>query len=138
MVADFAWPEPDPPPFTTIAWRLAHVAIGIFAVRCAWPCAGPAIDCRSATYPASAEGALGLLAETCSGWVEGGCGLDDEALWVPGGDGQPFLASQPMAAVALHANREAIHHLAEVLLLRDLWRHRHPLGARAVDISHHG
>jgi len=29
-----------------------------------------------------------------------------------------------MAALVLHINREAIHHLAEVALLRDLWGQR--------------
>ena len=27
---DFEWPPPEPPPFTTIAWRLSHVAAGCF------------------------------------------------------------------------------------------------------------
>ena len=30
---DFAYPAPEPAPFTTIAWRLAHVIIGVFAMR---------------------------------------------------------------------------------------------------------
>ena len=30
---DFTYPEPDPAPFTTIAWRLAHVIVGVLAVR---------------------------------------------------------------------------------------------------------
>ena len=25
--------EPDPPPVTTIAWRLTHIAVGVFATR---------------------------------------------------------------------------------------------------------
>src|SRR5437660_1251888 len=29
-VPDFAWPEPDPAPLTTIAWRLSHVIVGLF------------------------------------------------------------------------------------------------------------
>ena len=32
-----------------------------------------------------------------------------------------------MAALVLHINREMIHHLAEVALLRDLYAHRHLL-----------
>jgi hypothetical protein len=24
---DWAWPTPDPPPVTTIAWRLAHIGV---------------------------------------------------------------------------------------------------------------
>ena len=30
FTCDYAWPEPDPAPVTTIAWRLAHLQIGIF------------------------------------------------------------------------------------------------------------
>jgi hypothetical protein len=30
---DFAYPPPQPEPVTTIAWRLAHVIVGVFAVR---------------------------------------------------------------------------------------------------------
>ncbi|MEV0923013.1 hypothetical protein AB0I31_14125 [Brachybacterium paraconglomeratum] len=33
MVIDFEFPEPDPAPFTTIAWRLGHVIVGVLAVR---------------------------------------------------------------------------------------------------------
>ena len=29
VTIDFAFPEPDPPPVTTIAWRLAHVIVGV-------------------------------------------------------------------------------------------------------------
>jgi hypothetical protein len=32
-VLDGKWPEPSPPPVTTIAWRLVHVAVGCFATR---------------------------------------------------------------------------------------------------------
>ena len=33
LVIDFEFPEPDPPPITTIAWRLGHVIVGIFGSR---------------------------------------------------------------------------------------------------------
>jgi hypothetical protein len=35
FTVDFAWPEPSPPPTTTIAWRLAHIIIGVFGMRAA-------------------------------------------------------------------------------------------------------
>ncbi len=35
VVADFAFPEPAPPPVTTIAWRMAHVSVGVFGMRAA-------------------------------------------------------------------------------------------------------
>ena len=34
-VADFEYPEPDPAPFTTIAWRMAHISIGVLGMRAA-------------------------------------------------------------------------------------------------------
>ena len=36
-VADFAYPEPNPPPFTTIVWRMGHMAIGVFGMRAREP-----------------------------------------------------------------------------------------------------
>src|SRR5215207_9861276 len=35
FTVEFAFPEPDPPPVPTIAWRLAHVIVGVLAVRVA-------------------------------------------------------------------------------------------------------
>jgi len=35
-----------------------------------------------------------------------------------------LLADYPFAALILHINREAIHHGAEIALLRDLYAHR--------------
>ena len=35
FTADYAWPEPDPVPATTIAWRLAHLLVGVFGMRVA-------------------------------------------------------------------------------------------------------
>jgi hypothetical protein len=44
--------------------------------------------------------------------------LDEEGL--AGRVGEPEHA--PVASLVLHVNREALHHLAEVSLLRDLYR----------------
>src|SRR5687768_7638306 len=33
IVVDHEDPVPDPPPLTTIAWRLVHVGVGCFATR---------------------------------------------------------------------------------------------------------
>src|SRR5687767_14172843 len=32
-VMDFEFPEPSPTPVTTIAWRLAHLIVGVFGMR---------------------------------------------------------------------------------------------------------
>jgi hypothetical protein len=49
--------------------------------------------------------------------------LDADALARPVGPTEPF-PDAPMATLVLHIHREAIHHLAEVLVLRDLYRER--------------
>ena len=54
-------------------------------------------------------------------WVDGVRGLDEEALWRPVGPAEGPWAAEPMALLVLHVNREAIHNLAEIALLRDLW-----------------
>lgn len=33
IVIDQEWPEPSPPPITTIAWRLVHIGAGCFVIR---------------------------------------------------------------------------------------------------------
>src|SRR4051794_27161378 len=38
---DWAFPAPDPAPVTTIAWRLAHIIIGVFGMRTASHFGGP-------------------------------------------------------------------------------------------------
>jgi DinB superfamily len=38
---DFAMPEPDPSPVTTIAWRLGHIIVGVLGMRVASHFGGP-------------------------------------------------------------------------------------------------
>ena len=50
--------------------------------------------------------------------------LGDEALAAPCGPAEGPFAEYPMAGLVLHINREAIHHGAEIALLRDLYANR--------------
>jgi len=52
---DFAHPPPEPPPVTTIAWRLAHVTVGVFAMRNHSHFGGPPADYVNWPYAADAE-----------------------------------------------------------------------------------
>ncbi len=122
LVADFEFPEPAPAPVTTIAWRLGHVIVGIFGVRNAAHFGGPPIDYQTAIWPPGAARALEALDTAYQTWVSGVRGLDDAALARPVGPAEGPFAEFPSAALVLHIHREAIHHLAEVLLLRDLYR----------------
>src|SRR5687768_15222630 len=60
-VLDWAWPEPDPSPVTTIAWRLGHLIIGVFGSRNANHFGGPPADYMTYVMPTTADGALAQL-----------------------------------------------------------------------------
>ena len=124
FVADFEFPEPSPPPVTTIAWRLSHVTIGVLAMRSAIHFGGPAADYPTWEYAPTAKAALADLDEAYERWTAGVRGLDAEGLERPIGPGEGAWAAHPYVDLVLHINREVIHHGAEILLLRDLYRNR--------------
>jgi hypothetical protein len=124
VTLDFAFPEPDPPPVTTIAWRLGHVIVGVLGARVAAHFDGPPVDYPTFAYAATAAEALTQLDEAYRRWAAGVRGLDAEAMAAPCGPAEGPFADYPMAALVLHINREVIHHGAEVALLRDLYRAR--------------
>jgi hypothetical protein len=126
VVVDFAVPEPEPAPVTTIAWRMAHVAVGVLGERAASHFGGAPISYATAEYSLSADDGLALLDRTYAGWIDGVRRLDRDGLQRPCGPAEGPFAAYPMAALVLHVNREVIHHGAEMLLLRDLYR-RHDL-----------
>lgn len=125
--------EPDPPPVTTIAWRMVHVAVGNFHVRASTffgdgsvPADAPMYDPRHrpATLPSSAAEGLDLLDRSYAWWRDGITALSDEELAEPLGPRGGFYSEDPMAALIAHVNRETMHHGAEMALLRDLYRAR--------------
>jgi hypothetical protein len=73
---EFAYPAPDPAPVTTIAWRLAHLIVGL-ATRNGSHFGGPDIgnaesECwRNFTYAGTAKQALEQLDEEYARWIEG-------------------------------------------------------------------
>ena len=121
---DFAYPEPDPPPVGTIAWRLGHIIVGVLGMRTGNHFGDRTIDYQIFDYAGTAAGALRQLDEVYASWVGGVRGLGIDGLARPCGPAEGPFADYPMAALVLHINREAIHHGAEIALLRDLYRHR--------------
>lgn len=120
---DFSYPPPDPEPFTTIAWRLAHVIVGVFAVRNHNHFGAPAADYHTWPYATDASTGLHQLDEQYRTWIDGVRALDDDGLARPCGPAEGPYADYPMAALVLHINREAIHHGAEIACIRDLYAH---------------
>ncbi|MEV0719721.1 DinB family protein [Asanoa sp. NPDC050611] len=126
--ADGPWPaEGEGPPVTTIAWRLAHIALN-FHTR--WSTffadhdAGDMFDPRHipADLPGGAADALAFLDDAYRRWHTAITGLDAEALERPLGGRGAWFAKDPMVALIVHVNRETMHHGGEVGVLRDLYR----------------
>ncbi|UGQ12672.1 DinB family protein [Yinghuangia sp. ASG 101] len=123
MTIDFAMPIPEPPPVTTIAWRLGHVIVGVLAVRNAAHFGHPPTDYQAFEYAETAQAALAQLDTHYARWLRGVAALGEAALGRPCGEAEGPYAERSWAALVLHINRELIHHLSEVCLLRDLYAH---------------
>ncbi|NKZ07886.1 DinB family protein [Actinomadura latina] len=122
-VIDFAYPEPVPPPVTTIAWRLAHIIVGVLGMRVAGHFGGPPVDYETFRYAGSADEALDQLDAGYAAWLDGVRGLGPDDLARPSGPAEAPYEDLPLAALVLHINREVVHHGAEIALLRDLYPH---------------
>src|SRR5215472_2550431 len=120
---DFAFPQPVPPPVTTIAWRLAHVIVGCFGTRNAAHFGGPPVDYQTHEYAGTAAQSLGQLDDGYAAWMSGVGALGPDGLRRPCGPAEPYPEAS-MAELVLHIHREVIHHGAEISLLRDLYRDR--------------
>jgi len=126
-------PEGAPNPVTTIAWRMAHIAVGCFASRASTffgngtlPDDADMFDPRHhpVSLPGTAAAALDYLHESYVWWHDGIAGLSEAELLRPLGPRGSWFADDPMAELILHVNREVMHHGGEIGLLRDLYRHR--------------
>jgi DinB family protein len=118
----FSYPPPEPPPVTTIAWRLAHITVGVLGMRSASHFGGPAMTWDSFPYAGSAAEALAQLESAYRNWIFGVRALGADGLARPCGPAEGPYAASPLAELVLHINREVIHHGAEIALLRDLYR----------------
>lgn len=118
---DFAYPEPQPAPLTTIAWRIGHVVVGVLGARWHSHFGGPPHDYMTHEFAGDAAGGLAQLDRTYAGWIDGVRGLGARDLATPVGPAEGHWADAPMATLVLHISREVIHHGAEMCLLRDLY-----------------
>ena len=122
---DYAFPPPEPAPFTTMAWRMAHVIVGVLAMRNHSHFGGPPADYHSWHYATDAATALRQLDDAYAHWIEGVRTLGAADLGAPVGPTEGPWADHAMSELILHINREVIHHGAEIACLRDLYIHSH-------------
>ncbi len=118
--------DPDPPPVTTIAWRLTHL-IAMYEGRWHWTFGPRTTDPMQLLVATPvAKDALDQLWSQTDRWLADTATLTDEQLDTVGFGQYPYgLDPQvPIIAILWWMNREFIHHAAEVALLRDLHRAR--------------
>jgi hypothetical protein len=120
-VFDQEWPDPEPAPVTTIAWRLSHLAVGVFGLRASHHFGDGSLTHANAERPLTAKEGVAYFKGQVMQWRSHIARLDEERLACTVGEPEAHL-NAPWASLVLHVNREALHHLAEVSLLRDLYR----------------
>jgi hypothetical protein len=123
--------EPTPAPVTTIAWRLGHMIVEVLGERVHAHFGGPRVDLESFAFAGSAAEAVAQLDSVYAQWADGVRGLGADGLSRPCGPAEGPFAEFPIATLVLHINREMLHHNAEVMLLRDLYR---TLGAHGLSV----
>ena len=119
---DSAHPQPDPPPVTTIAWRLCHIGGGVLGVRASNHFGDGSLREDSIEWPGTALDAIAFVDDAYKRWSTGVRELGEGGLARPCGPAEGPYADHSLAALILHINREVFHHGAEVALLRDLYR----------------
>jgi hypothetical protein len=121
---DGATGDPDPTPVTTIAWRLGHLH-WCFAGEWEWSFGErrrpPA---ELVDFSPSAVVALERFWATMDRWRDSVAAMAPEQLDTVGFGQNPNSSApeEPFITVIAGANIELIHHMAEIALLRDLYR----------------
>ncbi|WP_320776368.1 DinB family protein [Streptomyces sp. CRN 30] len=119
-------PEPDAAPVTTIAWRLGHLHYS-FAGEWEWAFGERRRDPKlMVDFLPSAAATLDGFWTVVDRWRTAVGGVSDEQLDTVGFSRYPYgsHADDLFADVLAGSNLEFIHHMAEIALLRDLWRAR--------------
>jgi hypothetical protein len=124
--------EPDPPPFTTIAWRLWHL-IENYGGRRNPEWLGverePGGFERGDPAPATAAEAIAVLDRAHAFWRDLLHHVPEASWWEPLGPIAHEYAESDKAALVLHHLDEQIHHGAELGVMRDLYQHHRALPA---------
>jgi hypothetical protein len=121
VVIDWALPAPEPPPLTTIAWRMGHLALAL-GERDSRHFGDGSVSYTNAEWSLTAAGGLALLDHWYAAWAGHLRELTADDLGRSCGPSEGPYADAPFGALLLHIAREVIHHGAEICLLRDLHR----------------
>jgi hypothetical protein len=119
---DYAMPEPDPPPVTTIAWRLGHIVVGGPRHAGGVALRRPAGRLRHAPLRRRRRDRAGAARRRLRRVDRRRPRAHAREMARAIGPAEGPWADRPMAELVLHINREMLHHGAEIALLRDLYQ----------------
>jgi hypothetical protein len=122
---DWTYPEPSPPPPTTIAWRICHIAGPCLAMRTSNHFGDGSWSPDRTDWPATAATGIAYLERTYQTWHDAVQNAGTDRLVQPSGPAEGPWSEYPFATLVLHINREVMHHGGEIALLRDLYRNQH-------------
>jgi hypothetical protein len=122
--ADFADPDPDPAPVTTIAWRLWHIASDCLSSYLSRSPGGRPLTVVDHQWHGDAATALHDLRTAGTAFRDTMTAMGEDGIWRELGPAWGPYAEDTWADLLVHAFDELAHHGAEVALLRDLYRAR--------------
>ena len=123
--ADWADPDPEPAPVTTIAWRTWHIAVDALDSYSARLFGQTGTGLHGTAWVGDWPTARGLLAASWDVFRTGVTRWSERDLLEPLGPAWGSFADHSNLDLAHHALREVVHHGAEIALLRDLHTHQH-------------
>jgi DinB superfamily len=122
--ADWDDEDPDPAPVTSISWRCWHIGadcLDSYSTRL-WGATG--LGLATTSWVGTWGEAKPILEKEWEIFRSGVAAWDEERLLTALGPTWGPYAQSSHLDLALHAQREIIHHGAEIALLRDLYRAR--------------
>lgn len=125
-----AIPDPVPPPFTTIGWRLSHLT-EMLRLRAEYTDGGRRLLRDDVPVYGAADPAVAAFEDAAADWRRALCGVDDAALDTVGYCTYPYGSDveDRFLDIVWWVNQEVLHHGAEIALLRDLFRAQRSIGA---------
>jgi DinB superfamily len=118
-------PEPQPPPITTIAWRICHLVVSLL-MRHDYTFGTHQMKHEDISWPGTARDGVELLRSSFTQWRTGLQGVSPENLSTVGYSQMPYGRdpNERFDDLVAWENVEFAHHAAEIGLLRDLYRAR--------------
>ncbi|WP_433544694.1 DinB family protein [Streptomyces sp. CA-294286] len=118
-------PHPEPPPFTTLAWRLGHLT-ELLVLRADHTVGSRSLTRADVVAAGDAATAVAAFEEGATAWRTALLDADDTALDTVGHSQYPYGSDpeDPFVETVWWVNQELLHHGAEIALLRDLYAAR--------------